>query len=134
MKPTYILGLNTFHADASAVLLQDGQLVAAVAEERLNRIKHFAGFPARAIQEVLAIGGIPIQDVDHIGINKDSKANLMAKLGFALTNLGRIAKMARQRLEYRAKAANAPSLICEALGIVPKDLRAQIHHVEHHLC
>src|SRR5437660_3376312 len=107
MKPSYILGLNTFHADASAVLLQDGQLVAAVAEERLNRIKHFAGFPARAIQEVLAIGGIRIQDVDHIGINKDSKANLMAKLGFALTNLGRIAKMARQRLEYRAKAANA---------------------------
>jgi carbamoyltransferase len=134
MKPTYILGLNTFHADASAVLLRDGQLVAAVAEERLNRIKHFAGFPARAIQEVLTIGGIGIQDVDHIGINKDNKANLMAKLGFALSNLGRIAKMARQRLEYRAKAANAPSLICEALGIPPKDLRAQIHHVEHHLC
>ncbi len=100
MKPTYILGLNTFHADSSAVLLRDGQLVAAVAEERLNRVKHFAGFPARAVKEVLDLGGITIGDVDHLGINKDSKANLLSKLGFALTNLSNITRMARQRLEY----------------------------------
>src|SRR4029077_1647624 len=104
MKSTYILGLNTFHADSSAVLLKDGVLVAAVAEERLNRVKHFAGFPALAIREVLDIAGVGIQDVDHIGINKDSKANLLAKLSFAVSNLGRITKMARQRLEYRARA------------------------------
>src|SRR5580692_844881 len=103
MKPIYILGLNTFHADASAALLKNGQLVAAVAEERLNRVKHFAGFPALAIREVLAIAGIGIQDVDHIGINKDNRANLLAKLGFALTNLSRITRLARQRLEVRAK-------------------------------
>src|SRR5262249_27626028 len=102
MKPTYIVGLNSFHADSSAVLLKDGELIAAVAEERLNRVKHFAGFPALAIKEVLDLGGISIAEVDHIGINKDSRANLLAKLGFAVANLGRISKMARQRLEYRA--------------------------------
>src|SRR5579871_1936547 len=134
MKPTYILGLNSFHADSSAVLLKDGELIGAVAEERLNRVKHFAGFPALAIREVLDLAGIGIADVDHIGINKDSKANLMAKLGFALTNLGRITKMARQRLEYRAKVRNTPNLLCEALGIRPTQLRAQIHNIEHHLC
>ncbi len=134
MKPTYILGLNSFHADASAALLRDGELVAAVAEERLNRVKHFAGFPALAIREVLDLAGIGIEEVDHVGINKDSKANLLAKLGFALQNLGRISRMARQRLEYRAKAASAPQLLCEALGVRPEALRAQVHHVEHHLC
>ncbi len=134
MKPTYILGLNSFHADSSAVLLKDGELIGAVAEERLNRVKHFAGFPALAIREVLDLAGIGIADVDHIGINKDSKANLMAKLGFAMTNLGRITKMARQRLEYRAKVRNTPNLLCEALGIRPTQLRAQIHNIEHHLC
>src|SRR6476620_2491800 len=103
-KPTYVLGLNTFHADASAVLLKDGELVAAVAEERLKRVKHFAGFPALAIKEVLDIGGITIGEVDRIGINTDNKANLLAKLTFALSNLSRITRMARQRLEYRAKA------------------------------
>jgi carbamoyltransferase len=134
MNSTYVLGLNTFHADSSAALLKDGELIAAVAEERLNRVKHFAGFPALAIKEVLDIAGIGIQDVDHIGINKDNKANLMAKLGFAVTNLGRITKMARQRLEYRAKSQNAPQLICESLGLPPDQLRAKIHRIEHHLC
>jgi carbamoyltransferase len=134
MKPTYILGLNTFHADASAVLLRDGELVAAVAEERLNRVKHFAGFPARAVREVLDVAGVGIGDVDHLGINKDNKANLLAKLGFAVTNLTRITKLARQRLEYRAKAADAPRLICEALGVPPDALKARVHNVEHHLC
>src|ERR1700752_4326218 len=83
-KPIYVLGLNTFHADSSAVLLKDGELVAAVAEERLNRVKHFAGFPALAIKEVLAIAGIDVREVDHLGINKSNTANLLAKLGFAL--------------------------------------------------
>jgi carbamoyltransferase len=134
MKPTYILGLNSFHADSSAVLLKDGELIGAVAEERLNRVKHFAGFPVLAVKEVLDLAGIGIADVDHIGLNKDHKANLLAKLGFALANLGRITKMARQRLEYRAKVRNTPSLLAEALGIRAHQLRAQIHHVEHHLC
>ena len=41
---TYILGINAYHADGSAVLLRDGELVAAVEEERFRRIKHWAGF------------------------------------------------------------------------------------------
>jgi carbamoyltransferase len=41
-----ILGLNMFHADASAAILLDGEVVFAIAEERLNRVKHYAGFPA----------------------------------------------------------------------------------------
>jgi carbamoyltransferase len=134
MDPTYILGLNTYHADSGAALLRDGELVAAVAEERLNRVKHFAGFPALAIKEVLDIAGIGLAEVGHIGINKDSRANLLAKLGFALTHLGRISGMARQRLEYRAKAQRAPQLICTALGMPPTELRAKLHNVEHHLC
>jgi carbamoyltransferase len=134
MKPTYILGLNSFHADSGAALVRDGELVAAVTEERLNRVKHFAGFPALSIREVLDIAGIGIEDVDHIGINKDSKANLMSKVWFAVTNFRRITKLARQRLEYRARAQAAPELICEALKVSPDRMRARIHNVEHHLC
>jgi hypothetical protein len=134
MTPTYILGLNSFHADSGAALLKDGHLVAAVTEERLNRVKHFAGFPARSIKEVLDIAGIDIRQVDHIGINKDNRANLLAKLAFVASNLTRIPKLARQRLEYRAKAQQAPELICQSLDIAPSELQARIHNVEHHLC
>ena len=45
-----IIGINAYHGDASAAVVVDGQLIAAVEEERLNRIKHWAGFPAQSIQ------------------------------------------------------------------------------------
>jgi carbamoyltransferase len=52
-----IVGLNAFHPDSSACVLKDGKLVATVAEERLGeRRKHVAGFPARALCEVLRMG------------------------------------------------------------------------------
>jgi carbamoyltransferase len=49
-----ILGLNAFHGDASAALLQDGQLVATMEEERLNRINDRAGLPVQAAEACLA--------------------------------------------------------------------------------
>src|SRR4051812_31089699 len=96
-----ILGLNTFHADAAAVLVDadSGKLLAAVAEERINRVKHFAGFPALAVDECLKIAGAKFSDIDHVAVARDGKANLLAKMGFALRNLPRITQLARQRLE-----------------------------------
>jgi predicted NodU family carbamoyl transferase len=41
-----ILGINAYHGNASAALVCDGKLVAAVEEERFNRVKYAAGFPA----------------------------------------------------------------------------------------
>ncbi len=40
-----ILGINAYHANASAAIIADGRLLAAVEEERLNRVKYAAGFP-----------------------------------------------------------------------------------------
>src|SRR5260370_377420 len=111
-----ILGLNTFHADCSAALGQDGKLIAAIAEERLNRIKHFHGFPELAIRRVLEMSGAKIQDVDHIAIARDSTANLMSKLGFLMMNLGNLNKLARQRLENHAKIASVPELMEKTFG------------------
>ncbi len=129
-----ILGINAFHADASAVLLRDGQLVGAIAEERLNRVKHFAGFPALAIARLLEMAGLAIGDIDHVAIGRDAKANLLDKVGFSLKNLGRISQLAEQRLKNRADIKDIPALVCEALGAPREALRARIHHIEHHLC
>lgn len=60
-----ILGLRSKH-DASAALVIDGELVAAATEERFTRRKHHFGFPKRAIQYVLAEGGLKPHDVDLI--------------------------------------------------------------------
>ena len=81
---TYILGLNAYHGDSSACLVQDGKLIAAVEEERFRRIKHWAGFPSKSIEYCLSEAGITLSDVDHIAINQDAKANLWKKIGFTL--------------------------------------------------
>ena len=65
---TYILGVNSFHADASVALIKDGKIILAAEEERFNRIKHSAGFPKNAIKWCIAESGISLKDLSHIAI------------------------------------------------------------------
>src|SRR5665811_1232938 len=82
-----ILGLNAFHADSSAALVRDGVLVAAAEEERFRRIKHWAGFPSQAIAYCLREAGLELDDVHHIAVNQDSRANLLRKIAYLVTNV-----------------------------------------------
>src|SRR5437763_11175147 len=81
-----ILGLNAFHGDASAALLSGGRLTAAVEEERFNRIKHWAGFPAQAAQSCLQ--GTDPSALSHVAISRDPRAHLWRKLARAFTRPG----------------------------------------------
>jgi carbamoyltransferase len=76
----YILGINAYHGDAAAALIKNGRLIAAVEEERFNRLKHCAGFPAQAIQYCLRAAGISIEQIDHVGISRDPSAHLHKKV------------------------------------------------------
>jgi len=92
-----ILGLNMFHADASAAIVQDGKIVFAIAEERLNRIKHYAGFPSLAIQACLKAAGAKIGDIDHIAVGQDSDANLSEKIRYAFANPAKLLNFVKLR-------------------------------------
>jgi carbamoyltransferase len=126
----YILGINAYHADGSAVLLRDGELVAAVEEERFRRIKHWAGFPSESIAKVLEIGGIDGAHVDHIAISRDPKANLMKKAAFAITNRMKVSNVIN-RTKNLAKVHDVRGPLASALGLTEKSLPS-IHFVEHH--
>jgi carbamoyltransferase len=132
LQPMLILGLNMFHADASAALVQDGEVVFAIAEERLNRIKHYAGFPALAIKACLDFVGAKISDVDHVAIGQDSDANLAKKVQYALANPVKILNFVRLR-QRKQPMRNVAWLIAEALGVDAKTLRFREHHLEHHI-
>src|SRR5258705_10638200 len=80
-----ILGINAYHGDAAAALIKDGKLIAAVEEERFNRLKHCAGFPAESIRYCLCTAGVSLEDVEHIGISRDPSAHLHKKVLFAAT-------------------------------------------------
>jgi carbamoyltransferase len=63
---TRILGISAFYHDSAACLLQDGEIVAAMQEERFTRKKHDSSFPARAVSACLRMGGCTIDQVDAV--------------------------------------------------------------------
>src|SRR5258708_40094804 len=97
-----IVGLILYHADASAAIAQDGEVVFAIAEERLNRVKHYAGFPALAVKACLDAVGAKITDVDHVAIGQDSDANLAKKVRYALANPAKVLNFIRLRQRKEA--------------------------------
>lgn len=127
------LGINAFHPDAAAVLYRDGRLVAAVAEERLNRVKHCAGFPTMAVREVLRIGNASLADVHSVAFAGDDHANVGARLAYAAKHPRRTGKLALGRLRHRAARKGVKALLAESCGVDPADVTAQVHRVEHHL-
>src|SRR5215470_7052071 len=127
-----ILGLNMFHADASAAILQDGKILFAVAEERLNRHKHYGGFPALAVKACLEAAGAKITDVDHVAVGQDKDANLARKVQYALANPAKILNFIRMRQRKEAMR-DVRLLLSGALDIDPKKLKFQEHHLEHHI-
>jgi len=129
-----IVGLNAFHPDSSACVLKDGKLVAAVAEERLGqRIKHVAGFPGRALCEVLRMAGASIRDVDYLAIGNDSNVNLGVKASHVLKSPFKSARGVLTHFQRRSKTRGFRELIANACGVNEADCRFEIIRVEHHL-
>src|SRR5215470_5048192 len=127
-----ILGLNMFHADASAAIVQDGKVLFAIAEERLNRVKHYAGFPALAIQACLDAAGATITDIDHVAVGQDSDANLQKKVRYALANPSRLLNFIRLR-QRKQEMRDVRALIAKALDTDPAALCFKEHRLEHHI-
>jgi len=127
---TYVLGINAYHGDVSAALLRDGQLVAAVEEERFRRIKHCAGFPTLAIRSVLEMAGIRGQDVRHVAVSRDPKANLLRKGLFTIRHRPDL-RLVLDRVRNAGKVRDLHGPLAAALG-VPRDDLPAIHYVEHH--
>jgi carbamoyltransferase len=127
----FILGINAYHGDVSAVLLRDGELVAAAEEERFRRVKHVAGFPREAIRACLSMAGITGRDLDHVAVSRDPRANFARKALYAATVLptGRLLK--DRASNYRQVGA-IPETLAEALGLAPGERGPKIHWVEHH--
>jgi carbamoyltransferase len=125
-----ILGINAFHADSSAALIRDGQLIAAAEEERFRRIKHWAGFPSRTIAYCLRDAGLALADVDHIAVNQDSRASLLRKLRYLVVERPNIGLVV-ERYKNRSARGSIHDLL-EA-SFPGQNLRAKIHHIEHHL-
>jgi carbamoyltransferase len=128
--PVNILGINAVYHESAAALLVDGALVAAVEEERFNRIKHGKEanfdnphqFPERAIRFCLSHAGLSADGIDHVAFSFDPRL-----------------RRARYRAEwwdprfeetFMLRLAQVPGVAEELLG---RPLRQRFHFVPHHL-
>jgi carbamoyltransferase len=128
---TNILGINAFHGDSSACLVQNGELIAAVEEERFNRIKHWAGFPAASVRYCLETAGINPQELDHVAVSYNSKANFSRKLLFSLQTRPPV-ELLLERLKKQRKSGSLKDELAKAFEIASDQIKARFHNLEHH--
>lgn len=126
-----ILGLNAYHGDSSAAIFKDGVLVAAIEEERIRRIKHWAGFPSEAVRFCLNEANVAITEVDHITISRDPYTKIIPRILHILTHRISI-KAIWNRLENRKKIASLKDELALSCKVDPVLIKAKIHSIEHH--
>lgn len=129
-RPVNVLGINSVYHESAAALLVDGALVAAVEEERFNRIKHGkqAEFdnphqlPERAIRFCLNYAGLTAGDIDHVAYSFNPQ----------LRRAQYRAEWWDPRLEetFRLRLGQVRGVAEELLG---RPLRQEFHFVPHHM-
>ena len=131
---TAILGINLNHPDASAALILDGKVVAAVAEERFGkRIKHDPSFPEHAIRWVLAAGGILPKELDFIAVARDPSQSRGARISYVLRHPFTGGMAAWEHLRRARTDLGIGEQVAIACTQAPDSLKARVVNVEHHL-
>ena len=129
----YILGINAYHADSSAAILRNGELIAAIEEERFTRTKHWAGFPKLAIEFCLKEAGISLEELDYIGIGRNPRAKLLNKIGFVLTHPQVGMNAIKTRLKNARAVSSLENEFVNLNGNIPAEIiQKKIIQVEHH--
>ncbi len=61
-----VLGISAYYHDSAAALIDNGEIVAAVQEERFTRKKHDSSFPGNAIEYCLGASGTALSEIDYV--------------------------------------------------------------------
>jgi carbamoyltransferase len=133
-----VLGINDGH-DAGAALIKNGEVIAAIQEERLNNIKHFGGVPEKSIVEVFNISHIDPSDVSLIsllGYDPIREENINSVRTQALLRLSWLIHadpFIAMYNNYNRKHRNFRKLksIFERLGLVEIETCVIEHHLAH---
>lgn len=127
-----VLGISYGYHDASASLVMDGRVVAAIAEERLTRQKHDANFPTYAIRACLAAGAIGQEDLDQVVFHEDPHTK------FTRVITSSLAPFPNSRREFVSSAKSwlgnklwALGAISSRLNLAPEKITYVGHHMSH---
>ena len=124
-----ILGINAFHADSSASIFKDNELLFAIEEEKLIRQKHWAGFPIQAIESCLKFSNIQASMVTDVSINTNPISNLNKKIPYFLKNY----LFGRKKSEIFKRIKNKFNIKKYLVKKLNFNQDIKIHYIDHHL-
>jgi len=128
-----VLGLNAYHADSSAAIFVNGELLAATEEERFRRVKHWAGFPTEAIKFCLKEANCTLADVTAITIGRDPSAKWDRKARFVIQHPRAAWSMWSQRSANKDDIEKLHERFEEVEPSVDVEMvKAKIQFIEHH--
>lgn len=138
-RAVWVLGLNSAYHEPSACLLRDGELVAAVEEERFNRVRHGKvadltnphWLPERSIRYCLDAAGIGPDDLSLIGYSFDPARREAYNVGVDVETVLDGPGTAEREGEFRALLEQVPSALSTLLK---EDVSGRFRWVPHHLC
>jgi carbamoyltransferase len=122
-----IIGLNIYHADSAACLMDNGKLLSAIEEERINRVKHWAGFPSRSINFCLENNNLIANNIDCIAINSNTLSNAFEKIKYLIFNL-------KKNIKGNIKRHIKKNLISKSISDLKFNKEIKILRFDHHLC
>lgn len=130
-----ILGLNAFGHDAAAVFLLDGRIAFAASEERFDRVRFSAGFPARAITAGLSHLRAAPADVDAVAFPWTKGMGRWRKALHLVSRLPRSLAFLREPPDalVGGRTAYLSAMASLERRLVERGIRAPVHRVPHHL-
>ena len=122
-----ILGVNAYHADSSISIIKNNNLIFSIEEEKINRKKHWAGFPVEAINFGLNSNNIDASEITDVAVNFNPYSNIYQKSTYFLLNyiFGKKKKEIFKRTKSRLNFKNKFSFI--------KNKNFKLHYVDHHI-
>lgn len=143
-RPLTILGINAAYCQSSAALIRNNRLVAAVEEERFNRIPHAKEavvdntvvLPFSSIDYCLEESGASLGDVDLVGYSFDiddrrSRRERLLALGPVLPGGYKTEEGERR---FDAYMNLAPDLLTARYDVPRSEVWRKFRFLDHHLC
>jgi len=128
----FILGLSCFYHDSAAVLIKDGELVAAAEEERFSRKKHDFDFPSLAIDFCLKTAGISANDLDYVTYYEKPVVKFERILTVALSSFPRSWKtFGESMITWWGNKLWMKNIIMEKIEVPPEKIIFIDHHMSH---
>ena len=126
---SFVIGINAFHADSSAAIFKDGELLFAIEEEKLIRQKHWAGFPIQSIKKCLEYCNINGNEVSDVSINSNPYSNLIKKVPFFLKNY----LTGQKKKEIFLRIKNKVQIKKYLINNFNFNHNIKVHYIDHHL-